>query len=181
MWCTGHSPAPATTGGAETATPHLAADAEYRRRFEREARLAASLDHSHIVRVYDAGHAQDVLYLAMRYVDGRNLATVLDNDGPMGLRQVCELPTGVAEALDSAHQAGLVHRDVKPANILIAPDQTTGHRHSWLCDFGIARHTTTTSALTTSRQVLGTCGIAPRSRFRADPPTVGPISTRWPA
>jgi serine/threonine protein kinase len=135
----------------------LAADAEYRRRFEREARLAAGLEHPHIVPIHDAGHARDRLFLAMRYIDGPNLATLIDNDGPLGLRDTCELLAGIADALDSAHHAGLVHRDVKPANILIATSVgSTRGRHAYLCDFGIARHTATSSTLTTSGQLLGT-------------------------
>ncbi len=141
----------------------LAADAEYRRRFEREARLAAALDHPHIVPIHDAGYTQDVLYLAMSYIDGPNMATVIDNDAPMDLAHVCALLTGVAEALDSAHRAGLVHRDVKPANILtggrgVPTDSTrpAGRSRAYLCDFGIARSTTATSAQTTTGQFLGT-------------------------
>jgi serine/threonine protein kinase len=99
--------------------PALAADAEYRRQFEREARLAAGLAHPHIVPIYDAGYAEGTLYMAMAYIDGPNLAAVIENDGPMDLGRVCGLLTGVADALDSAHHAGLVHRDVKPANVLL--------------------------------------------------------------
>jgi serine/threonine protein kinase/DNA-binding beta-propeller fold protein YncE len=136
--------------------PSLAADAEYRRRFEREARVAAGLDHPHIVPIYDAGYAQDVLYLAMRFIDGPTLDAVID-EGPMAPGRVCELLTGVADALDHAHRAGLVHRDVKPGNVLIgSPDQPTGGESAYLCDFGIARRSTATSALTTTGQFLGT-------------------------
>ncbi|WP_255687385.1 serine/threonine-protein kinase [Pseudonocardia sp. TRM90224] len=132
--------------------PGLASDAEFRQRFEREARLAARLEHPHIVPIYDSGFADGVLYLTMRYIDGPNLATVVDDNGPMGLHQVCGLLTGIAEALDSAHQAGLVHRDVKPANVLLA----TAGRHAYLCDFGIARYAAAGSTLTSAGQLLGT-------------------------
>lgn len=151
-------------------TGSLAADAEYRRRFEREARLAASLEHPHIVPIYDAGHAQDALYLAMRYIEGPDLATVIGHDGPMGPRRVCEVLAGVAEALDSAHHAGLVHRDVKPANILItARDQPAGRPHAWLCDFGIARHTASSSALTATGQFLGTLQYCAPEQIQGQP------------
>jgi serine/threonine protein kinase len=135
----------------------LAADPEYRRRFEREAHLAAGLEHPHIVPIYDAGYAEGVLYLAMRYIDGPNLATAIAGDGPMDLPRVCELLTGVAEALDSAHHAGLVHRDVKPANVLLtSPGQPQRRQRAYLCDFGIARRTASSSSLTTTGQFLGT-------------------------
>ena len=137
--------------------PGLATDAEYRQRFEREARLAAALEHPHIVPVYDSGFADGVLYLTMRYIDGPNLATAVRDNGPMDLQQTCDLLTGIAEALDSAHHAGLVHRDVKPGNVLIAAaNQSTGRKHAYLCDFGIARHVVSDSTLTTTGQFLGT-------------------------
>jgi YVTN family beta-propeller protein len=148
----------------------LAVEAEYRRRFEREARLAAGLEHEHIVPIYDAGYAQDRLFLAMRYIEGPNLATVIDNDGPLGLRDTCELLAGIANALDSAHQAGLVHRDVKPANILIAtPEGPTRRRHAYLCDFGIARHAATSSTLTATGQVLGTLQYCAPEQIQGQP------------
>jgi serine/threonine protein kinase len=150
--------------------PSLAADAEYRRRFEREARLAAALEHPHIVPVYDAGYAEDVLYLAMRYIDGPNLGTVLDEHGPMNLPLVCDLLTGVAEALDSAHHAGLVHRDVKPANIMItSPTQPGQSPRAYLCDFGIARHATSSSSLTTTGQFLGTLQYCAPEQIQGQP------------
>jgi serine/threonine protein kinase len=136
--------------------PTLTSDAEYRRRFEREARLAAALEHPHIVPIYDAGYAEGALYLAMAYIAGLDLAAAIEN-GPMELRRVCGLLTGVAEALDSAHHAGLVHRDVKPANVLLTgPGQSAGHDRAYMCDFGIARHTSSSSMLTSTGQFLGT-------------------------
>jgi serine/threonine protein kinase len=151
--------------------PGLAADAEYRGRFEREARMAAALEHPHIVPIYDAGYAEGVLYLAMRYIDGPNLATVIHDDGPMNLHHACELLTGVAEALDSAHHAGLVHRDVKPANVLLdTPNQPAGRRRAYLCDFGIARHAGSGSTLTTATgQFLGTVQYAAPEQIQGQP------------
>jgi serine/threonine protein kinase len=150
--------------------PGLASDAEYRRRFEREAHLAASLEHPCIVPIYDAGFAEGVLYLAMRYIDGPNLAAVIGNNGPMSLHQVCALLTDVAGALDSAHHAGLVHRDVKPANVLIAaPNQPPQHQRAYLCDFGIARHTASSSTLTTTGQFLGTLQYSAPEQIQGHP------------
>jgi serine/threonine protein kinase len=151
--------------------PSLAADAEYRGRFEREARVAAALEHPHIVPIYDADYAEGVLYLAMRYIDGPNLATVIHDDGPIDLHRACELLTGVAEALDSAHHAGLVHRDVKPANVLLdTPNQPTGRQRAYLCDFGIARHAGSGSTLTTATgQFLGTLQYAAPEQIQGQP------------
>lgn len=148
----------------------LATDAEYRHRFEREARLAASLDHPHIVPIYDAGYTQGVLYLAMRYIDGLDLATVIDNDAPMDLDRVCELLGGVADALDTAHDAGLVHRDVKPANVLVAaPGGPRPKLRTYLCDFGIAKHTAARSALTSTGQFLGTLQYCAPEQIQGQP------------
>jgi serine/threonine protein kinase len=149
--------------------PGLAADAEYRRRFEREARVAAALEHPHIVPIYDAGYAEGVLYLAMRYIDGPNLATVIHDDGPMDLPRFCELLTGIAEALDSAHHAGLVHRDVKPANVLVTtPGQPAGRQHAYLCDFGIARQSSSTLTTATG-EFLGTLQYAAPEQIQGQP------------
>lgn len=148
----------------------LAADPEYRRRFDREARLAAALDHPHIVPIHDAGYAQDVLYLAMGYIDGPNLATVIDHEAPMDLALVCELVAGVADALDSAHRAGLVHRDVKPANILVTGRAVpSGRPRAYLCDFGIARSTTASTAQTTTGQFLGTLQYCAPEQIQGHP------------
>ncbi|MEJ3656583.1 protein kinase [Actinomycetes bacterium KLBMP 9759] len=136
--------------------PGLASDTEFRLRFEREARLAARLEHPHIVPIYDSGFADGVLYMTMRYIDGPNLATTIDDSGPMQPHQVCELLIGIAEALDTAHHAGLVHRDVKPANVLLAASgRSTGGHHAYLCDFGIARHAAGGSTLTAAGQLMG--------------------------
>jgi serine/threonine protein kinase len=148
---------------------NLAADAEYRRRFEREARLAAALEHPHIVPIYDAGYAEGVLYLAMRYIDGPDLATVIAKDGPMDAHRVCTLLAGVAEALDAAHHSGLVHRDVKPGNVLLTtPDQPAEREHAYLCDFGIARHSAT-STMTSTGQFLGTLQYAAPEQIQGRP------------
>ncbi len=150
--------------------PGLATDAEYRQRFEREARLAAALEHPHIVPVYDSGFADGVLYLTMRYIDGPNLATAVRDNGPMDLHRTCNLLTGIAEALDSAHHAGLVHRDVKPANVLLtAANPSTGHRYAYLCDFGIARHVVSDSTLTATGQFLGTVSYCAPEQLQRQP------------
>jgi serine/threonine protein kinase len=117
-------------------SPGLVGDAEFRERFLRESQLAASLDHPHVIPIYDADEIDGVLFLAMRYVDGPSLRERLGS-GPLGLGETARIAGQVGGALDAAHRAGLVHRDVKPANILLAEDG----RHVYLCDFGLAKRT----------------------------------------
>ena len=117
--------------------PELAADARFRERFLREAELAASLDHSHVVPVYGAGETDGQLWMAMRYVQGTDLRTLLEQEGPLEPARAVELCSQVGAALDAAHAHGLVHRDVKPANVLVT--QEDSEEHCYLSDFGLAR------------------------------------------
>jgi WD40 repeat protein/predicted ATPase len=110
----------------------LSQDADYRARFLRESRLAAALDHPNVVPVHDAGEADGVLYIAMRFVKGKDLRSLL-SDGPLEPQRALALAEQIAGALDAAHARGLVHRDVKPANILV--DEAD---RGYLTDFGIA-------------------------------------------
>ncbi len=120
--------------------PVLAADLDYRGRFEREAAIAASLEHPNVVPIYDAGHADGILYLSMRFVDGEDLGAVLRREGRLGIEALCAVLGPVADALDAVHEAGLVHRDVKPGNVLLARARPPrGGGHVYLCDFGIAK------------------------------------------
>jgi hypothetical protein len=113
--------------------PELAQDAAFRERFLREPRIAASLDHPGVVPIYEAGERDGQLYLAMRWVEGSDLRQLLRRDGPLSPEVTVRLLSQVAEALDAAHRRGLVHRDVKPANILVDDDG-----HTYLGDFGIS-------------------------------------------
>jgi serine/threonine protein kinase len=113
---------------------HLAADETFVERFQREARTAARLRHPHIVMIYDVGEHDGAYYIAMELVEGRSLRQVLRAEGPLGLPRATRLLRQLAEALDFAHSSGVVHRDVKPANILVRDDD-----HVVLADFGIAR------------------------------------------
>ena len=115
--------------------PELAGDRAFSERFAREARIAATLEHPHVVAVYDAGEADGALYLAMRLVEGGDLAGELAGRGALDPARALELCDQVAGALDAAHALGLVHRDVKPANVLLDA------RGAYLTDFGLARAT----------------------------------------
>ena len=114
-------------------TPALG-EADFRERFLRESRLAASLDHPSIVPVYDAGEADDLLYIAMAHSTGSDLKTLLVGEGRLPLRRALRIVSQIASALDAAHARGLVHRDVKPANILVGADD-----RAFLSDFGVVK------------------------------------------
>jgi YVTN family beta-propeller protein len=140
-------------------TDETAEDPVFRARFERESQLAAALEHPGIVQVYEAGESEGILYLSMRLVDGPNLAQVLA-DGPLPPNEVAEFVNQVAAALDAAHDAGLVHRDVKPANILL--EYGAAGRRAFLGDFGISRMLAATGRLTETGEMLGTVNyVAP--------------------
>ena len=135
--------------------PSLARDEHFRERFLRESRLAASLEHPNIIPIHAAGESEGVLYLAMRYVDGRDLASLLASLGRLDAERAVELVAQVGSALDAAHGRGLIHRDVKPANILVA-HHSGRTDHAYLCDFGLAKHASTVSSLTGDRGIVGT-------------------------
>src|SRR5436190_23575050 len=101
--------------------PELAENEAFRTRFVRESRIAAGLDHPNVIPVYDAGEADGLLYIAMRYVRGSDLRTLLAEQGPLDIPDLVRVMDQLGEALDAAHQEGLVHRDVKPANVLLSP------------------------------------------------------------
>jgi Protein kinase domain len=118
---------------------HLAEDTRFRSRFLRESELAASLDHPNIIPVYAAGDAAGHLFLAMRYVEGPSLRQLV-RIGPLPPAEAISIAAQIASALDAAHAKGLVHRDVKPSNVLIAPTAGTGGSdHVYLADFGLSR------------------------------------------
>jgi serine/threonine protein kinase len=137
--------------------PELSQNERFQQRFLRESRLAASLDHPNIVPIYEAGEADGLLYIVMRYVEGSDLKALLDREGPLDPSRVVSILSQVGAALDAAHARGLVHRDVKPGNILIAsgagredPD------HVYLTDFGLTKRSSSLSGLTSSGHFIGT-------------------------
>ena len=156
--------------------PELAADPRFRERFLRESRLAASMEHPHILPVYAAGEADGTLYLAMRLVEGEDLKTLLEREGTLEPALAVGLVTQIAGALDAAHAKGLVHRDVKPGNVLIS---SSGE--CYLCDFGLTKPMAAERSLTESGQFLGTLDYVAPEQIRASRSTAAPTSTRWAA
>jgi serine/threonine-protein kinase len=139
----------------------VCAESEYRQRFEREADIAATLWHPHIVEVHDRGDVDGRLWIAMDYVEGTDAGELLTERYPKGMPpdEVVRIVTAIGDALDYAHQRGLLHRDVKPANILIANAGAQNER-IMLADFGIARRTSETSNLTGTNMTVGTVAYA---------------------
>ncbi|WP_445149432.1 protein kinase domain-containing protein [Baekduia sp. Peel2402] len=139
------------------ATP-LARDEDFRERFVRESRAAAAIDHPNVIPVYSAGEDDGRLYLAMRFVDGEDLRTLVQREGPLPAHRAASVIAQIANALDAAHARGLVHRDIKPANVLLDGD------HAYLTDFGLTKrlHGEGELSMTGSGRWVGTLGyIAP--------------------
>jgi CheY-like chemotaxis protein len=130
--------------------PDLAESEGFRERFTREARIAAALQHPNIVTVYDAGEVDGMLYLAMQFIRGEDLAAILRRDGRLRPYRAIDVCRQVASALDAAHAMGLIHRDVKPANVLIEG------RNAFLTDFGLTKQTGTNTQLTRAGDMVGT-------------------------
>ncbi len=137
--------------------PELARNDVFRRRFTHESRTAAALDHPHIVPVFEAGETDGILYIAMRYVEGSDLRRLLDREGPLPSRTALRIAAQAASALDAAHEQGLVHRDVKPGNILVARGTDSDHpEHVYLTDFGLTKKSLSLTGFTTVGQFVGT-------------------------
>jgi Protein kinase domain len=144
--------------------PELARNPSFRDRFLRESRLAASIDHPGILPVYAAGEADGELYLAMRYVSGTDLRALIERSGPLPPEQSLPIVEQVAEALDAAHERGLVHRDVKPGNVLI-----DSANHCYLCDFGLTKQLGESSGTTVAGGLVGTLDYLAPEQIRQEP------------
>ena len=141
--------------------PELAEDERFRARFLKEPRLAAALDHPNVVPIYEAGERDGHLYLAMRYVEGSDLRTILEREGKLPPERALPILAQVASALDAAHRRGLVHRDVKPANVLLDEND-----HAYLSDFGITKQLG--GASTDTGRVVGTLDYLAPEQIRGE-------------
>jgi serine/threonine protein kinase len=135
--------------------PALAQDDEFRQRFRHEWQVAASIDHPHVIPIYDAGECDGVMYITMRYVDGTDLAAEIARAGRLEPARAVVIIDDVASALDAAHTHGLVHRDVKPANILIEGEDIV-----YLTDFGLTKPIGSSGGLTRTGSFVGTVDYA---------------------
>ena len=145
--------------------PSVASDAEFRQRFVRESRAAAGVDDPHIIPVFEAGESAGVLFIAMRYVAGGDVRSLLAREGPLSVDRASAMLVSVASALDAAHAAGLVHRDVKPGNMLL--DVRKGRPdHVYLADFGLTKATSGAVTLTGTGSFLGTADYAAPEQIR---------------
>ena len=143
--------------------PEHAADASFRERFQRESRMAAAIDHPNVIPVYEAGEEDGRLYLVMRWVAGTDLHKLLRAEGRLEPLRAALIVNQVAGALDAAHAAGLIHRDVKPANVLLSGE------HAYLADFGLTRFAGADSNLTTAGHFLGTVDYMAPEQFHPGP------------
>ncbi len=136
--------------------PELGEDQAFRQRFIRESRAAAGVDHPHIIPVFEAGESAGVLFIAMRYVNGGDVRLLIEAEGRLSPSRVVEITSQAASALDAAHAYGLVHRDVKPGNLLLGQASSSGHDHMYLSDFGLSKDSLNPSTLTSTGQFFGT-------------------------
>jgi serine/threonine protein kinase len=150
--------------------PDLARDEVFRARFIQESRIAAATEHPNIIPVFGAGEADGVLYIAMRYIPDGDVRTLIDRVGPLPAARACTLIAQAASALDAAHARGLVHRDVKPTNMLleISP-RTSQPDHLYLSDFGLAKPSAAASGLTATGQFFGTVDYVAPEQIQGDP------------
>ena len=147
--------------------PELAADDVFRARFLEESRIAASLNHPNVIPIYDMGSQDELLYIAMRYVSGTDLRQMIKKRGRLPPETALFLLGQAARALDAAHRKGLVHRDVKPGNLLIERGSDEGDPdHVYLADFGITKHAMSRTGLTSTGQFLGTIDYVAPEQIR---------------
>jgi len=151
--------------------PEFSHDHEFRRRFQREFQAAASIQHPNVIPIYHAGEQDGLLYVTMRYVEGTDLARLLSAEGRLDPPVAVGIVAQVAEALDAAHRAGIVHRDVKPANVLI--EVVGDEMHAVLTDFGLMKNLRSQTQITQAGSVIGTFDYAAPEQLKE-----GPIDAR---
>src|SRR6478736_2860796 len=144
--------------------PEYSQDHEFRRRFRREFRATASIQHPNVIPIYHAGEVDDLLYVTMRYVAGTDLARLLAAEKQLPPTTAASIVAQVGEALDAAHEAGIVHRDVKPANILLEADGDGFH--AILTDFGLMKNLRSQTQITQTGTVIGTFDYAAPEQLR---------------
>jgi YVTN family beta-propeller protein len=144
--------------------PERAEDELFRERFLRESQLAASLDHPNVVPIYDAGEVEGLLYIAMRYVPGTDLKAHLRREGSLEPKRALAIAAQIANALDAAHERGLVHRDVKPSNVLLTG--RAAKEHCYLADFGLSTSASDRSAVADPGRIVGTIDYVAPEQIR---------------
>jgi predicted Ser/Thr protein kinase len=142
----------------------LASTPGFRDRFTAESKTAASLDHPNVIPIYQAGEHEGTLFLVMRYVEGEDLRTELQHEGRLEPERAARIVAQIAAALDAAHARGLVHRDVKPANVLLTPDD-----HAYLTDFGLTKRVVTDADATKTGELVGTLNYVAPEQIRGEP------------
>jgi predicted Ser/Thr protein kinase len=146
--------------------PELAGDPAFRARFERESTIAAQIEHPNVIPVHAVGEDQGILFIAMRFIAGVDLRTLILQEGRLEPNRAAAIIDQVAQALDAAHGHGLVHRDVKPANILLS--RSGGRDHVYLTDFGLTRHVEGSQGVTGTGAFLGTVDYVAPEQARAE-------------
>jgi serine/threonine protein kinase/DNA-binding beta-propeller fold protein YncE len=146
--------------------PELASEPDFRARFTRESRLTAAIEHPNVIPVYEAGEADGRLFIAMRWVEGTDLRSVILTEGRLEPGRAVAIAEQVAAALDAAHMGGLVHRDVKPANVMLT--STHGQEHVYLTDFGLTKRAGSETALTRTGAFVGTPDYMPPEQIKGE-------------
>jgi serine/threonine protein kinase len=151
--------------------PAVARDPVIRERLRREARILAALDHPNVVPLYEAGEEDGTVYIVTRWVEGTELGTLIQGQGPLEPGRAARTAAQIAAALEVAHEKGLVHRDVKPSNVIL-----TSEDHVYLTDFGLAKRAGTAAGLTGVDQMLGTVDyVAPEQIEGSEPDARGDV------
>ena len=149
----------------------MARDPVIRERLRREARMVAALDHPNVVPLYAAGEEDGSVYIVTRWVEGTELGTLIQDHGPLEPGRAARTAAQMAAALEVAHEKGLVHRDVKPSNVIL-----TSEDHVYLTDFGLAKRAETAAGLTAADQMLGTVDyVAPEQIEGSEPDARGDV------